>query len=335
MEHRRLGKSGLKVSSLCLGTMTFGDSPGFMKGVTSTDAEARKVLDRSIEAGIDFIDTANVYSEGNSERLLGEWLGARRKDLILATKCRFTMGSTVHDLGLSRRHIIKACEDSLKRLNTDWIDLYQVHMQDGEVEIEETLRALDDLTRAGKIRYSGCSNFTGYRLTESLWVADKRNLHRFESVQLQWNLIERGAEREMIPACRAFGLGVMVWSPLARGMLSGKYKQDMQPPAGSRLAEWKDTFKKINNDKSWAMLETLAAVASEVEATPPAVALAWLLHKPEVSSVILGARDLTQLEDNLKAASLKLQPAQIQKLDKASAPDWAYPYDFIGGRERW
>jgi len=335
MEHRRLGKSGLKVSSLCLGTMTFGDSPGFMKGVTSTDAEARKVLDRSIEAGIDFIDTANVYSEGNSERLLGEWLGARRKDLILATKCRFTMGSTVHDLGLSRRHIIKACEDSLKRLNTDWIDLYQVHMQDGEVEIEETLRALDDLTRAGKIRYSGCSNFTGYRLTESLWVADKRNLHRFESVQLQWNLIERGAEREMIPACRAFGLGVMVWSPLARGMLSGKYKQDMQPPAGSRLAEWKDTFKKINNDRSWAMLETLAAVASEVEATPPAVALAWLLHKPEVSSVILGARDLTQLEDNLKAASLKLQPAQIQKLDKASAPDWAYPYDFIGGRERW
>ncbi len=335
MEHRRLGRSGLKVSKLCLGAMTFGDSPGFMKGVTSSDADGRKVLDRSIEAGIDFIDTANVYSDGNSERLLGEWLGAKRKDLIIATKCRFTMGSTVHDLGLSRRHIIQACEDSLKRLRSEWIDLYQVHMQDGEVEIEETLRALDDLTRAGKIRYSGCSNFTGYRLTESLWIADKRNLHRFESVQLQWNLIERGAEREVIPTCRAFGLGVMVWSPLARGMLSGKYKKDMAPPTGSRLAEWKDTFKKVNNDRSWAMLDTLAAVAKEADATVPAVALAWLLHKPEVTSVILGARDLTQLEDNLKAANLKLTAAQVETLDKASAPDWAYPYDFIGGRERW
>ena len=335
MEHRRLGKSGLSVSTLCLGTMTFGDSTGFMKGVTSPDIEARKVLDRAIDAGIDFIDTANMYSEGNSERLLGEWLGARRKDLIVATKCRFPMGPSPHDQGLSRRHIIQACEDSLKRLRTDWIDLYQVHMQDGQVEIEETLRALDDLIRDGKIRYSACSNYTGYRLGEAMWVSDKRNLHRFESVQLQWNLLERGDEREMIPACRAFGLGVLVWSPLARGMLSGKYRRDMQPPTGSRMGEWKDAWKRINNDKTWALLDGVAAVAKEVGSTPAGVALAWLLHKHEVSSVILGARDLTQLEDNLKAATLKLSPTQMELLDKASTPAWGYPYDFIAYRESW
>ena len=323
------------MSSLCLGTMTFGDSTGFMKGVTSPDAEARKVLDRSIDAGIDFIDTANMYGEGNSEKLLGEWLGARRKDLILATKCRFPMGPSPHEQGLSRRHIIQACEDSLRRLRTDWIDLYQVHMQDSEVEIEETLRALDDLITAGKIRYSGCSNYTGYRLTESLWASEAHNLHRFEAVQLQWNLLERGAEREMIPACRAFGLGVMVWSPLARGMLSGKYRRDMQPPAGSRMGEWKDAWKRINNERTWALLDTVAAVAKELESTPAGVALAWLLQKKEVTTVILGARDVAQLDDNLAAVKLKLSAEQLTKLDKASEPAWGYPYDFIAYREAW
>lgn len=335
MDHRRLGKSGLKVSTLCLGTMTFGDSTGFMRGVTSSDAEARKVLDRSLEAGIDFIDTADMYSEGNSERLLGEWLQPRRKDLILATKCRYAMGPSVHEQGLSRRYIIQACEASLRRLRTDWIDLYQVHMQDKDVEIEETLRALDDLIRAGKIRYSACSNYTGYRLTEALWASQAHNLHRFESVQLQWNLIERGAEREMIPACRAFGLGVLVWSPLARGMLSGRYRRDMPPPAGSRLGEWKELWKRINNDRTWGLIDAVAAVAKELESTPAAVALAWLLHKPEVSSVILGARDVAQLEDNLAASRLKLSPDQMKKLDKVSEPAWGYPYDFIGSREAW
>jgi len=335
MEHRRLGKSGLKVSSLCLGTMTFGDSTGFMKGVTSPDAVARSVLDRALEAGIDFLDTANIYSEGQSEQRLGEWLGPRRKELILATKCRFPMGPSEHEQGLSRRHILQACEDSLKRLRTDWIDLYQVHMQDGQVEIDETLRALDDLITAGKIRYAGCSNYTGYRLTEALWASDKRGLHRFESVQLQWNLLERGAEREMIPACRAFGLGVMVWSPLARGMLSGKYRRDMPPPTGSRLGEWKDAWRRINNERTWALLDAVAAVATEVGASTAAVSLAWLLHRPEVSSVVLGARDVLQLEDNLKAAQLKLGAAQLALLDKASEPVWGYPYDFIAFRERW
>jgi aryl-alcohol dehydrogenase-like predicted oxidoreductase len=335
MEHRRLGRSGLKVSSICLGTMTFGESKGFMKGVTSSDDEARRVLDRALDAGVDFLDTANLYSEGRSEELLGEWLGARRKGLVLATKCRFPMGPGPMDQGLSRRHILQACDDSLRRLRTDYIDLYQVHMQDGATGIEETLRALDDLVRSGKVRYVGCSNYTGYRLTESLWVADQRNLSRFESVQLQWSLVERGAEREMIPPCRAFGLGVLVWSPLGRGLLSGKYQKGQKPPATARLAEWKDTFTKYDNELTWRALAAAEKVAKELESTPARVSLAWLLAKPEVSSVIIGARDVKQLDDNLAAAALKLSPSHVELLDKASEPAWGYPYDFIGMRERW
>lgn len=335
MEHRRLGSSGLKVSSLCLGAMTFGESTTFMKGVTSPDKEARRVLDRALEAGVDFIDTANVYSEGRSEELLGQWLQGRRQNVVLATKCRFAMGSTVHDQGLSRRHIIAACEASLKRLNTDWVDLYQVHMQDGSVEIDETLRALDDLRRDGKIRYAGCSNYTGYRLAESIGAAALHRTLRYESVQLQWSLVERGAEREMVPACRAFNLGIMVWSPLGRGLLSGKYRRDMAPPEGSRLSEWKDTFKKYNHDGTWNVLDAVMKVAKEADSTPARVALAWLLQKREVTSVIIGARDEKQLEDNLAATSLRLTETQLKALEEVSRPNFGYPYDFIGAREAW
>jgi aryl-alcohol dehydrogenase-like predicted oxidoreductase len=338
MEHRKLGRSGLKVSTLCLGTMTFGESQGFMKGVTSPDDEARRVLDRAIDAGIDIFDTANVYSEGRSEELLGKWLGEKRKDVLVATKCRFPVGlgrPRPMEHGLSRRHIIQACEDSLRRLKTEWIDLYQVHMQDGATPIDETLRAMDDLVRDGKVRYIGCSNYTGYRLAESLWAADRRNLVRYESVQLQWSLLERGAEREVLPACRAFELGVLVWSPLGRGLLSGKYRKDQPPPSGSRLSEWKDTFAKYNNDKSWQIIDGVQQVAREVDSTPARVALAWLLAKPLCTSVIIGARDMKQLEDNLAATQLQLTAEQVFRLDKLSEPAWAYPYDFIGGREPW
>jgi len=336
MDHRRVGRSGLKVSNLCLGAMTFGDAPeGFMKGVTSALDEGRRVLDRALDAGIDLIDTANVYSDGQSEQLLGKWLGAKRKNLIIATKCRFGMGPTVHDLGLSRRHIVQACEASLQRLGTEWVDLYQVHMQDGAVEIDETLRAMDDLVRAGKVRYVGCSNYTGYRLAEANAVAEQRNLARYESVQLQWSLLERGGEREVIPAARAFGLGVLVWSPLGRGLLSGKYRKDSPPPAGTRMAEWKDTWNKYNVDGTWKTIETVVEVAKQAETTPARVALAWLMRKPEVTSVILGARTVAQLEDNLAAATVTLTEAQVKTLDAISEPNWGYPYDFIGGRERW
>ncbi len=338
MEHRRVGRSGLQVSALCLGTMTFGESRTFMKGVGSTDDEARRVLDRALDAGIDFVDTADVYSEGRSEELLGEWLGPRRKDVILATKCRFYMGvgkPRPMEHGLSRRHVIEACEGSLKRLRTDWIDLYQVHMQDAQTPIEETMRALDDLVQSGKVRYVGCSNYTGYRLTEALWASDKRDLVRFDSVQLQWSLVERGAEREVIPACRAFGLGVLVWSPLGRGILSGKYRRGQPPPPGTRLAEWKDTWARVNTEESWRTLDEVTAIAKELDSTPARVALAWLLAKPETTSVIIGARDVRQLEDNLAAMDLKLDPKQVARLDEVSQPAWRYPYDFIGVRERW
>ena len=341
MEHRRLGRSGLQVSALSLGAMTFGESQGFMKGVASTEEEARAVFERALDAGIDTIDTANVYSEGRSEELLGRWLKGRRDRVVLATKCRFPVRNPPgakplpHDSGLSRKAILKACEESLARLRTDHIDLYQVHMQDGAVPIEETLRALDDLVRAGKVRYAGCSNYTGYRLVESLWAADRRNLAPFASIQIQWSLAARDAERELVPAARAFGLGVLVWSPLARGFLTGKYERGRKPAKGSRLAVWQDAYRTLDDDRGWALLEKVRATARRRETTPAAVSIAWLLQRSEVSSVILGARTVRQLEDNLKALSVRLTDGDVKDLDEVSKPAWGYPYDFIGARERW
>jgi aryl-alcohol dehydrogenase-like predicted oxidoreductase len=338
MEFRPLGRSGLRVSALSLGAMTFGESATFMKGVTSPDEEARRVFDAAIDHGVNLVDTANVYSEGRSEVLTGEWIRGKRDRVLLATKCRFPIGFQAkgpHDQGLSRQHILSACEASLRRLGTDVIDLYQVHMQDASVPIEETLRTLDDLVTQGKIRYFGCSNYTGYRLVESLWASDRRNLHRYESVQLQWSLLTRDAEREVVPACRAFGLGVLVWSPLARGFLSGKYRRGMAPPAGSRLESWKDSYRAIDTDRNWAILDAVQRIAEVRGTSASAVSLGWLLAKEEVSTIILGARTVEQLEDNLRAADVKLTPEEVAALDKVSSPDWGYPYNFIGTRERW
>jgi aryl-alcohol dehydrogenase-like predicted oxidoreductase len=342
MDHLPLGHSGLRVSRLTFGAMTLGESTqGFMKGVTSSDAEARRVLDAALDAGIDTIDTANVYAEGRSEELLGEWLAGRRDKVVVATKCRFpTMGFVgvtpgPHDYGLSRKAILAACEGSLRRLRTDYIDLYQVHMQDGAVPIEETLRALDDLIRAGKVRYIGCSNYTGVRLVESLWRADHRNLTPYASLQLQWSLVARDAERELIPAARQFGLGTMIWSPLARGFLSGKYQRSMQPPAGARLASWQDSYRAIDTDYHWRVLDKLREVARRRETTPAAAALAWLLAKPETTTIIIGARSIEQLQDNLRALTVRLAAEDLAELDKVSEPAWGYPYAFIGLREPW
>lgn len=331
----------MKVSALSLGAMTFGESTTFMKGVTSSDEEARRVFDRAVERGINLVDTANVYSEGRSEELTGKWIEGKRDRVLLATKCRFAMGfgqtskPLPHASGLSRRHILEACEASLKRLGTDVIDLYQVHMQDATVGIDETLRALDDLVTQGKVRYVGCSNFAGYRMVEALWSAEKNRTHRFESVQLQWSLAERGAEREMIPVCRNFGMGVLVWSPLARGFLSGKYKKGEPAPKGSRLESWQDSFRALSTDRMWSLLDVLGAIAKQKETTHSAVALAWLLAKPETSSVIVGARDTTQLDQNLAALDVKLTTEDVKALDDASKPEWGYPYNFIGTREAW
>ncbi len=279
-----------------------------------------------------------MYSEGRSELLLGEWLGTRRQRVVLATKSRFPTGDVPfgpNDFGLSRKALLANCEASLRRLRTDYIDLYQVHMQDRQVPIDETLRALDDLITSGKIRYVGCSNYTGYRLVESLWAAERRNTARYEAVQLQWSLVARDAEREVVPACKTFGLGVLVWSPLGRGFLSGKYKRNEAPPPGSRLAEWKDTWGKTATEKSFDVVEAVERVAARRCATASAVSLAWLLRRSEVTSIIIGARDVKQLSDNLACQTVKLTDDDVKELDAVSKPDWGYPYDFIGGREPW
>ncbi|MCC7384501.1 MAG: aldo/keto reductase [Deltaproteobacteria bacterium] len=334
MEHRSLGHSGLKVPTLCLGTMTFGepDEKSFMHGVACDEATSFAIMNRSLEGGINFFDTADVYGQdGLTERVVGNWFAQEKKrnQVILATKFRFRMQPGPNGTGASRYRIIRALEESLQRLKTDRIDLYQIHMQDLDTPEEETLRALDDLVRAGKVLYIGASNYAAYRLVDSLWLSEAKSLHHFVALQAQYSLLERGIERELVPACKRFGLGILPWSPLAGGFLSGKYRRDLRPPAGARLERWKDRWARYDNERAWGTLDAAFAVAEETRSTPAAVSLAWLLAKPAVTSVIFGARSVQQLDDNLKAAELKLTPEQLRRLDAASAFDLGYPYDFI------
>jgi aryl-alcohol dehydrogenase-like predicted oxidoreductase len=334
MEHRRLGTSGLKVSSLCLGAMTFGeaDEKSFMHGVGTDEENAMAIMNRALELGIDFIDTADVYGQdGLSERVIGKWLerDKRRDEVVLATKFRFRMEKGENGIGASRHRIMRAAEASLRRLKTDRIDLYQIHMQDIDVPEEETLRALDDLVRQGKVLYLGASNYAAYRLMESLWISDVDRLERFVALQAQYSLLVRELEREHVPLCAKFGLGILPWSPLAAGFLTGKYRKNQPPPAGARLEKWKESYARYDEPRSWAIIDALDAVAAEQSADVGQVALAWLLAKPAVSSVIFGARSIAQLEDNAKAAELTLTAAQITKLDEASAFKLGYPYDFM------
>ncbi len=337
MKYRNLGGSGVKVSTLCLGAMTFGeaDEKSFMHKVGSDETTAHAVCDRALAAGVNFIDTADVYGQdGLSERVLGNWLVSRgtRDKIVLATKFRFTMGDGANKSGASRYRIIKCCEDSLRRLKTDRIDLYQVHMQDITVPEDETLRALDDLVSAGKVLYLGCSNYAAYRLVDSLWQSKTRNLSRYVTMQMQYNLLVRDIEREHVPVCRDFNLGILPWSPLAGGFLTGKFDKDSAPVKGTRLGE-KDRMKRYDSDRHWKIIEAVRAVAAEINATPAAVSLAWLLAKPHVSSVIFGARTPEQLDINLAAADLVLTAKHVETLDEASAIDFGYPYSFIGSMQ--
>ena len=334
MEYRNLGDSGLKVSSICLGAMTFGepDSSSFMHGLGCGEDTSFSIMDRAVEAGVNFIDVADVYGEdGLSERVVGRWLAqeGRRDRVVLATKFRFKMADGPNGTGASRLRIVRACEASLRRLGTDRIDLYQVHMQDIETPEEETLRALDDLVRAGKVLYTGCSNYAAYRLVDSLWRSRTGHLERYVALQAQYSLLVRDIERELVPACRDHGLGILPWSPLASGLLSGKYHRDQPPPAGSRLDRWRNLLDRHQTDRTWKILDAVRAVAAETGATAPQVSLAWLLGRPHVSSVIIGARTLAQLDDNLGAADLGLTDAQRATLDEASDVTPGYPYDFI------
>lgn len=334
MKYRRLGASGVKVSELCLGAMTFGeaDEKSFMHKVGMDEKTTFAVLNRALELGVNFIDTADVYGQdGLSERVIGSWLSShkRRDDIVLATKFRFTMGEGPNRMGASRYRIRRCVEGSLKRLNTDRIDLYQVHMQDLDTPEEETLAALTDLQREGKVLYIGCSNYAAYRLMDSLWKSRTKNLASYVTLQAEYSLAVRDLEREHRPLCRENGLGILPWSPLAGGFLSGKYRKDQAAPAGTRLEKFKDRFARFDNARGWRIIDALDAVAKEVDAAVPSVALAWLLRKPEVSSVIFGARSVEQLEANVRASDVALSDAHVTKLDEASAFEHGYPYDFM------
>ena len=328
MQYRYLGRTGLKVSELCLGAMTFGRE--------STEEVSIEMLDCFVEAGGNFIDTADVYSQGISEEILGRWLqGKNRDDMVIATKVRFAMGTGPNDIGLSRKHILAAAEASLRRLKTSYIDLYQVHMWDPGTPLEETLDALHQLVRSGKVRYVGASNYAGYQLQKAIDLSRQMDGEPFSCLQPLYNLLDRSVEWELLPVCEAEGVGVIPWSPLRGGWLSGKYRRGMAgPPPDTRIEEaekqgWSESWALYANERTWQVIDTLSAVAAEVEKTPAQVALNWLLRQPTVTAPILGARTMAHLEDNLGATGWSLTSEQVARLDQASAQPLPYPYESL------
>jgi aryl-alcohol dehydrogenase-like predicted oxidoreductase len=324
MEQRNLGRTGLRVSELCLGTMAFDD-----------DASGHPVLDAFTEAGGTFIDTADMYARGGSEEILGRWLkGRRRDDLVIATKVWARMSDAPNDAGLSRKHIVSAVEASLRRLGTDYIDLYQTHIWDPATPIEETLATLDTLVRSGKVRYIGASNVTASQLQRSLDVARHRGWEPYVSLQPLYNLLRRELEWELAPLGAAEGLGVIPWSPLAGGWLTGKYRRGMTSvPAGSREARIQETsgeegWRRHDTAETWRVLDALHEVAEETGRTPSQVALRWLRERPAVTAPVIGPRTVEQLTDNLGATGWELTAQQTAKLDAASERPLPYPYDF-------
>jgi aryl-alcohol dehydrogenase-like predicted oxidoreductase len=327
MEYRQLGRSGLRVSALTLGTMTFGGRGGF-RAVGATDVDgARRQVDMCLDAGINLIDTADVYSEGLAEEITGEVIKGRRDSLLLSTKVRMPMGDGPNDAGLSRQHIIAGCEESLRRLGTDHIDIYHVHEWDGQTQLEETLSALDSLVSAGKVRYLAASNYAGWQLMKALAVAGAHGFERFAAQQIYYSLESRDAEYELVPLSVDQGLGILVWSPLAGGLVSGKYRRESSPSEGTRQVsgEWHEPPVR-DREKLYDTVEVLINVAGAHGASPAQVALAWLLGRPAVTSLIIGARSEEQLRDNLGAASLSLTAGEREELDKVSAPDLIYPH---------
>jgi aryl-alcohol dehydrogenase-like predicted oxidoreductase len=326
VEYRQLGNSGLMVSSLTLGTMTFGGGGPFAN-VGSTDvAGGRRQVDMCRDAGVNVIDTADVYSDGRSEEIVGEILEGRREDFLVATKVRMGMSGHGPNMeGLSRHHIIEGCEASLRRLRTDHIDLYQVHEWDGLTPLEETLEALGQLVDSGKVRYVGVSNYCGWQLMKTLGVAKENHLPRFVSQQIYYSLQERSAEYELLPLAVDQGLGTLVWSPLAGGLLSGKYRRGVQPSAGRQLTDWNEP-PVYDQDKLYDTVEALVEIAEAHDVSAAQIALAWLLTRPTVASVIVGARTDEQLADNLNSADLRLADDEIARLEQISRPPLIYPY---------
>jgi aryl-alcohol dehydrogenase-like predicted oxidoreductase len=323
VEYRNLGRTGVKVSPLCLGTMMFGGKTG--------EADSMDIIDKALDSGINFVDTANVYSRGRSEEVVGKALkrNGKRADIVLATKARQRMDDDDPNAeGLSRRHIIAECEISLKRLQTDYIDLYQLHRPMSSIPIDETLRALDDLIKSGKVRYIGTSNFAAWQMMESLWVAKELGLNRFVTTQPPYNLMDRRPERELVPMCITYGIGIITWAPLAGGFLTGKYKRGEAAPSDARHAErFFDTTSALFSDAAYDVVETLDKIGKGKGASSSQVALAWCRSQPGITSPIIGPRTMEHLVDNLGSLEIELTGEDISEIDAVSPPGRAVsPY---------
>lgn len=329
MKMRFLGKTGIKVSEICLGTLTFGGR-GFYSNIGSLDQkEAGVLVDMALDAGVNFFDTADIYSGGLAEEILGKALGSRRKSVIVASKVRGRTGPGANDVRLSRHHILEGCDASLKRLGTDYIDLYQVHSFDPNTPLNETLRALDDLVRQGKVRYIGCSNFTGWQLMKALAISDKHGWERFVTLQALYSLLARDLEYDLVPLCLDQGLGILPWGPLRGGFLSGKYRRGQPRPKGARLSEPTARPMGFDEQKGYDIVEELDRTAKDHNATVAQAALNYLLCKPGVTSVITSARTPDQLTDNLKTTDWEMAPEEVARLDKLTRLAPLYPHDFL------
>lgn len=331
MKYKTLGNTGLKVSELCLGAMTFGSS-FYSIGEVDLDL-AKKMIQTSWDAGVNFFDTADVYSKGESEQILGQALkslGIERRKAVIATKVRGPMSEgasegtgDVNNVGLSRKHIMESVDASLERLGTDYIDLYQIHGVDDQTPIEETLSALNDLVRMGKVHYIGCSNLSVRQLAKSLQISKANGWATFSSLQAYYSVAGRDLEYELLPLCREEGLGVLPWSPLAGGFLTGKYRRDQDDPEGSRRTEF--DFPPVDKEEGYDVVEVMDEIAQKKNASIPQVALAWLLHQPGVTAPIIGAKKMSQLEDNLASAELNLSADELSQIAETTEPKSIYP----------
>ncbi|MBX5462498.1 MAG: aldo/keto reductase [Steroidobacteraceae bacterium] len=327
MRMKKLGNTGLLVSELCLGTMTFGGGEGMWAAIGQLQQpEVDALVGAALDQGINFIDTANVYSAGRSEIATGQALRnlrVPRDHVVIATKVLGRMGPKPNQLGLSRVHILNAVDESLKRLQTDYIDLYQIHGQDPLTPLEETLDALNDCVRAGKVRYLGVSNLAAWQITKALWISDKRHLARFESIQAYYTIAGRDLEREIVPLARDQQLAILPWSPLAGGLLSGKFSRDSQGPEGARRTTF--DFPPVDREKAFRIIDAMKPIAEAHNASVARIALAWLLHQPHVTSIIIGAKNRAQLDDNIASTTVKLTPEELATLDQVSALTPEYP----------
>lgn len=327
MEYRFLGDSGFKVPVLSFGTGTFGAESGFFsKWGNSDEAEATRLVDICLDAGVNLFDTADVYSQGCSEVVLGKAISGRRDRLLISTKANFPMSDEPNDVGSSRIHIIHSCEASLRRLKTDYIDIYTIHGFDAKTSVEETLRALETLVQSGKVRYIACSNFSGWHLMKSLAISEKYGWARYVGHQAHYSLTSREYEWELMPLALDQKVGTLVWRPLSGGRLSGKFRRDQPPPANSRITQGGDEGPPIPEEWFYNLVDVLDVVAAQSEKTVAQVALNWVLQRPTVSTVIFGARNEAQLKENLAAVGWNLTPEQVAKLDAASERDPIYPY---------